>query len=186
MNFCSLLTDMISVQPDLTQTMVSIPYQSATPSPEPPNNNHVSSVENIYDKPDINLDNRHSNSLINAGQPYAESSISNHSVSNHSHHSGDQMSDKNTMTMSAIGGRPPSFSDSAVDNRNSMVSVQLPNNIDMEAVTWGTFNHMGGRLVLQESGRFKDTKNSANLKFIYKLVHQESGIFKNIKKQCKF
>ena len=145
-------TDMISVQPDLTQTMVSIPYQSATPSPEPPNNNHVSSVENIYDKPDINLDNRHSNSLINAGQPYAESSISNHSVSNHSHHSGDQMSDKNTMTMSAIGGRPPSFSDSAVDNRNSMVSVQLPNNIDMEAVMWGTFNHMGGRLVLQESG----------------------------------
>lgn len=152
-------TDMISVQPDLTQTMVSIPYQSATPSPEPPNNN-VSSVENIYDKPDINLDNRHSNSLINAGQPYAESSISNHSasnhshhsVSNHSHHSMDQMSDKNTMTMSVVGGRPPSFSDSAMDSRHSVVSTQLPHNIDMEAVTWGTFNHMGGRLVLQESG----------------------------------
>ncbi|XP_076074921.1 netrin receptor UNC5C-like isoform X1 [Mytilus galloprovincialis] len=146
-------TDMISVQPDLTQTMVSIPYQSATPSPEPPNNNLISSVENIYDKPDINLDHRHSNSLINAGQPYAESSISNHSVSNHSsHHSADQMSDKNTMTMSAVGARPPSFSDSAMDNRNSMISLQLPSNIDMEAVVWGTFNHMGGRLVLPESG----------------------------------
>ncbi|VDI08738.1 netrin receptor unc-5 [Mytilus galloprovincialis] len=146
-------TDMISVQPDLTQTMVSLPYQSATPSPEPPNNNLISSVENIYDKPDINLDHRHSNSLINAGQPYAESSISNHSVSNHSsHHSADQMSDKNTMTMSAVGARPPSFSDSAMDNRNSMISLQLPSNIDMEAVVWGTFNHMGGRLVLPESG----------------------------------
>ncbi|XP_071128850.1 netrin receptor UNC5C-like isoform X7 [Mytilus edulis] len=146
-------TDMISVQPDLTQTMVSIPYQSATPSPEPPNNNLINSVENIYDKPDINLDHRHSNSLINAGQPYAESSISNHSVSNHSsHHSADQMSDKNTMTMGAVGARPPSFSDSAMDNRNSMISLQLPSNIDMEAVVWGTFNHMGGRLVLPESG----------------------------------
>lgn len=153
--FCDFIVflDMISVQPDLTQTMVSVPYLSATPSPEPPpNNNLINSTENIYDKPDINFESRLSNSVINAGQPYAESSISNHSMSNHSSHHSDHMSDKNTMTVSAH--RPPSFSDSAIDNRHSMASLQLPSNIDLEAVVWGTFNQTGGRLVLQESGMF--------------------------------
>ena len=50
-------------------------------------------------------------------------------------------------------GRPMSQCDSLQDSRQSVISVQLPGNVDTEAVTWSTFNHMGGRLVLPESGR---------------------------------
>ncbi|GFR84427.1 netrin receptor UNC5C [Elysia marginata] len=48
--------------------------------------------------------------------------------------------------------RPMSQCDSLQDSRQSVISVQLPGNVDTEAVTWSTFNHMGGRLVLPESG----------------------------------
>ncbi|GFO23590.1 netrin receptor unc5c [Plakobranchus ocellatus] len=51
-------------------------------------------------------------------------------------------------------GRPMSQCDSLQDSRQSVISVQLPGNVDTEAVTWSTFNHMGGRLVLPESGVF--------------------------------
>lgn len=34
-----------------------------------------------------------------------------------------------------------------------MSSVQLPANAETEAVTWGSFNHSGGRLILPESGK---------------------------------
>lgn len=49
--------------------------------------------------------------------------------------------------------RPASgHSDSLQGSRQSVISVQLPGNVDSEAVTWNTFNYAGGRLVLPESG----------------------------------
>lgn len=138
---------MVSAQPDLTQTMVPLQYQCSSDfADSQPNYIPLEPTENIYDKPDINYDRQIPTPII--GQPYAESSLSNHSVSNHSHsshHSCDRMTDKNTIITSAI--RPPSFGDSAIDN-----CLQLPSNIDSAAVVYGTFSHMGGRLVLQESG----------------------------------
>ncbi|XP_076459267.1 netrin receptor UNC5C-like isoform X2 [Babylonia areolata] len=43
-------------------------------------------------------------------------------------------------------------SDSVQDSRQSLVSVQLPSNMDTEAFTWSSFDHTGGRLILPESG----------------------------------
>ncbi|XP_076447398.1 netrin receptor UNC5C-like isoform X3 [Babylonia areolata] len=49
--------------------------------------------------------------------------------------------------------RPGSgHSDSLQGSRQSVISVQLPGNVDTEAVTWSTFDFSGGRLVLPESG----------------------------------
>ncbi|XP_035824121.1 netrin receptor UNC5B-b [Aplysia californica] len=53
---------------------------------------------------------------------------------------------------SSCDGRPLSQCDSLQDSRQSVISVQLPGNVDTEAVTWSTFNHTGGRLFLPESG----------------------------------
>ncbi|XP_055875980.1 netrin receptor UNC5C-like isoform X3 [Biomphalaria glabrata] len=52
----------------------------------------------------------------------------------------------------ACDSRPLSQCDSLQDSRQSVISVQLPGNVDTEAVTWSTFTHTGGRLVLPESG----------------------------------
>ena len=55
--------------------------------------------------------------------------------------------------------RPASgHSDSLQGSRQSVISVQLPGNVDTEAVTWSTFNYTGGRLVLPESGQFADLR----------------------------
>lgn len=56
------------------------------------------------------------------------------------------------LSTSSCESRPLSQCDSLQDSRQSVISVQLPGNVDTEAVTWSTFNHTGGRLVLPESG----------------------------------
>lgn len=53
---------------------------------------------------------------------------------------------------SSCDSRPLSQCDSLQDSRQSVISVQLPGNVDTEAVTWSTFSNTGGRLVLPESG----------------------------------
>ncbi|XP_059163925.1 netrin receptor UNC5C-like isoform X2 [Physella acuta] len=53
---------------------------------------------------------------------------------------------------SSCDSRPLSQCDSLQDSRQSVISVQLPGNVDTEAVTWSTFTHTGGRLILPESG----------------------------------
>ena len=45
-----------------------------------------------------------------------------------------------------------SEADNFRDSHNSLASVELPNNMDTDAVTWSTFDHRGGRLTLLESG----------------------------------
>lgn len=42
--------------------------------------------------------------------------------------------------------------DNLRDSRGSLMSVELPSHIDTDAVTWSTFDHRGGRLILPESG----------------------------------
>ncbi|XP_078318953.1 netrin receptor UNC5C-like isoform X2 [Crassostrea virginica] len=126
--------DMMSVQPDLTQQVVIFPHHSASPSPsvDPPNNNYPP-VENIYDKPDVGL------------PLYAEHRLSNGSVPNRS---SPELPPPNSPL--AMNLAPPGVPN--LDGRHSMASVQLPVNAETEAVTWGSFNHSGGRLVLPESG----------------------------------
>lgn len=129
------VVDMMSVQPDLTQQVVIFPHHSASPSPsvDPPNNNYPP-VENIYDKPDVGL------------PLYAEHRLSNGSVPNRS---SPELPPPNSPL--AMNLAPPSVPN--LDGRHSMASVQLPVNAETEAVTWGSFNHSGGRLVLPESGK---------------------------------
>ncbi|XP_048760226.2 netrin receptor UNC5C-like isoform X3 [Ostrea edulis] len=127
--------DMMSVQPDLTQQVVVFPQHSASPSPsvDTPNNNYPP-VENIYDKPDVGL------------PIYTDHRLSNGSVLNRS---SPELPPPNTpLGMSLRPPTPPN----AMDSRHSILSVHLPPNADSEAVTWGSFNHAGGRLVLPESG----------------------------------
>jgi hypothetical protein len=150
---CSVVfLDMMSVQPDLTQQVVVFPQHSASPSPsvDPPNNNYPP-VENIYDKPDVGL------------PIYSDHRLSNGSVLNRS---SPELPPPNTPLGMSL--RPPTPTN-AMESRHSMLSVHLPPNADSEAVTWGSFNHAGGRLVLPESGKshflilrvyYIDTKNT--------------------------
>lgn len=150
---------MMSVQPDLTQTVVTVAHHSNSPSPtiDPPspNNNHVSSTENIYDKPDFNLEHRLSLGK-NSKTLFVEPTINlNRNMENLPLNDQNAMSHvtNSSPTAPELPPRPHSESDNIIDSRHSMMSVQLPSNIDSDAVTWGTFNHMGGRLMLPESGR---------------------------------
>ncbi|XP_062598853.1 netrin receptor UNC5B-like isoform X1 [Saccostrea cucullata] len=125
--------DMMSVQPDLTQQVVVFPHHSASPSPsvDTPNNNYPP-VENIYDKPDVGL------------PIYSDHRLSNGSMPNRS---SPELPPPNTpLGMSMGPPTPPN-----VMERQSMSLHQLPANADSEAVTWGSFNHTGGKLVLPES-----------------------------------
>ena len=61
-----------------------------------------------------------------------------------SHHSGSHHGNNNSPRVSEA--------DNFRDSHNSLASVELPNNMDTDAVTWSTFDHRGGRLTLPESG----------------------------------
>jgi len=54
--------------------------------------------------------------------------------------------------VSGQGPGPQRPAGSVQDSRGSLVSVQLPSNMDSQAFTWSSFDHTGGRLVLPESG----------------------------------
>lgn len=141
--------------PDLTQTVVIVQHQnngmingvSRSPSMEAPNNNHVSSVENIYDKPDISpsMDSRMSAGTLtkNGKTLFVEPTFRPQEKLPY---------EKDMPPPVPLGPRPPIQNNNIMDSRQSMMSVQLPSNIDMEAVAWSTFNHQGGRLILPESG----------------------------------
>ncbi|XP_069123995.1 netrin receptor UNC5C-like [Argopecten irradians] len=143
----------VSVPPDLTQTVVIVQRNnisngvSRSPSIEAPNNN-VSSVENIYDKPDISPDCRLSAGTLtkNGNTLFVEPTFMNNRPQEKLPY------EKDVPPPVPLGPRPPLQNNNVMDSRQSMMSVQLPSNIDMDAVAWSTFNHQGGRLVLPESG----------------------------------
>lgn len=134
--------DMVSVQPDLTQTVVTV----RTASVDSPNNN----VETPVDKTAV---------MTNKSQQLAQTLTKSNSKLpdpplNSSIEKLTIKSNKNAMTMSTSmsSSRPTSNGDMQSSNRLSLMSGLLPCNIDIEAVTWGTFTHTGGRLCLTESG----------------------------------
>ncbi|XP_029652297.2 netrin receptor UNC5C [Octopus sinensis] len=143
--------DMVSVQPDLTQTVVSIRPANV----DSPNNN----IEPTVDK---------TASMSNKSQQLAQTLSkggSKHGPGDHlltENPLGGSMEKlaikshpKNTMSMSSsmsMNQRPISNGDVQSASRLSLMSTQLPCNIEADAVIWGTFTHTGGRLCLNESG----------------------------------
>ena len=202
----SPLSDIVSVQPDVTQTVVTVqqqqqqyPYHhqnhsgtnSTSNSADSPNNNHMGTLDKAppYLPPDppysqgmessVNSDNLYSvpNAHFNMPspgelpQPHRLSGTlgrpSNKTVFVEPtvNHNLDSSMEKLTIKDNKAGLPPPppapdchsrpasGHSDSLQGSRQSVISVQLPGNVDTEAVTWSTFNYTGGRLVLPESGQ---------------------------------
>ncbi|XP_067671144.1 netrin receptor UNC5C-like isoform X6 [Haliotis asinina] len=142
--------DMLSVQPDLTQTVVTVQHANSGDSP---NNNHVNTMEKppAYSVPDNNVQHRHSATLGKSSKTLLVEPTINHNVNN----SMEKLTikDKSNLSVPSMGsGRPMSQCESLQDSRQSMISMQLPSTIDAEAVTWSTFTSNGGRLLLPESG----------------------------------
>ncbi|XP_041362297.1 netrin receptor UNC5C-like isoform X3 [Gigantopelta aegis] len=142
--------DMLSIQPDLTQTVVTVQHVNPGDSP---NNNHMNAMEKappIYSVPDTTGSSQRLSATLgkNSKTLLVEPTISqNGSVSMDS--SGGRDSGKNMLSVSP---RPSSQGENLQDSRQSMISMQLPSTIDAEAVTWSTFSSSGGRLLLPESG----------------------------------
>ena len=139
---------MVSVQPDLTQTVVTIRNHNVLDSP---NNNHLNSMEKmpIYSEP-ITPSPVHNGTLpkknvllIEPPPSPAKDSIEKLS----------RVDSRASLKTDTSGSRPQSVYDSDHTNRQSITSAQLPSNIDIEALVWGNMTHAGGRLVLPESGK---------------------------------
>ncbi|XP_070183045.1 netrin receptor UNC5C-like isoform X2 [Littorina saxatilis] len=199
--------DMLSMQPDVTQTVVTVQQQqhpylhhnhsgtnSTSHSADSPNNNHMGIVDKSppylppdppYLEPSINSDNLYSvpNAHFNLPSPGEMSQMSQLSQLSQPHRLSGTLgrpsnktvfveptvnhnlnSSMEKLTIKDNKGPPPppapdshsrpasGHSDSLQGSRQSVISVQLPGNVDTEAVTWSTFDYTGGRLVLPESG----------------------------------
>ncbi|KAK3593613.1 hypothetical protein CHS0354_025501 [Potamilus streckersoni] len=153
-------SDMLSVPPDLTQTVVAVQGPNSI---DLPNNNHMSHINSVDKLPtyaeiaENRLSASYGTNTVNSKPHNMDSSLNQNLDS-----SVEKLTiknDKNTLMVTPVGScnhgnhRPPSdVGDSLMDSRQSMMSVQLPSNIDTDAVTWSTFNHTGGRLLIPESG----------------------------------
>lgn len=136
---------MLSVQPDLTQTVVIV----QTPNrPDSPNNNHMMEKEPTYSE----IKEHRLSGTLRKPSKCVEPTI-NYNL-NSSMERLTIRDNKNMLAVPPVGmsSRPLSQNETLENSRQSLMSVQLPSNIDAEAVTWSTFTHMGGRLLLPESG----------------------------------
>ena len=148
--FPSFLSDLLSVQPDLTQTVVTVQHAS-----DAPNNNHVlnggaDKSPPIYSVPDT-TGSPHRLSATPGNTLLIESSLGQNGV-------GDGGGGRGSKDSLSTPSRPASQPDNLQDSRQSMISMQLPSTIDAEAVTWSTFSSSGGRLILPESGACRATR----------------------------
>ncbi|ELU09598.1 hypothetical protein CAPTEDRAFT_229366 [Capitella teleta] len=129
--------DVVSAQPDITQTVVSsVTIQNHNAMQESPNNNRDST-----EKVPIYSDN-----VINASRSLlldASSGVALCTPSKSPQHGGSAASDADSRPHSVYSDRP---------NRQSLISCQLPSNIDVEALVVATVTHAGGRLQLPDSG----------------------------------
>lgn len=130
---------MISIQPDITQT-VTIQNHNAQ---ESPNNNHIGSTEKVPIYTD-NAINANKSLLLDAANGSGMCSPAKGSS-----HKDSKISLKSSESES----RPHSVY-SERTNRHSVISCQLPTNVDTEALVVATVTHAGGRLQLPDSGKF--------------------------------
>ncbi|XP_064636504.1 netrin receptor UNC5C-like isoform X2 [Lineus longissimus] len=139
--------ELISTQPDLTQTVVTIPNHNAL---DTPNNNHIGSMEKLPMLPAVNtvcvppLQNKnHVKSLL----------LDSPNEQMH-YNSLPRKESKHSLKSSTTGSRPQSVYESDVNatNRLSIISANVPSNIDIECITWANVTSAGARLVLPDSG----------------------------------
>ena len=124
-----------AVQPDITQTVVTL----QTHTGNTPNNNHIASS----DKADMYSDNTIN---LNRSLLLDEPSTPRKSATDLSH-KGSKIS---------LKSRPQStYSENMTANRRSMISCQLPANIDPDALVWASVTHTGGRITLPNAGKQK-------------------------------
>ena len=146
---CSvLLPEVLSVQPDLTQTVVTIQNHNAL---DTPNNNHLGSMEKVPVYSDIGPP-KPSTLLIDPNTPIKTSS--NPYL--------PRKDSKASLKSSDCESRPQSvYSEHTNPNRHSLISCHLPNNIDHEAFVWATVTHAGGRITLPDAGEL-NTRHHGN------------------------
>ena len=149
---------MMNAQPDLTQTVVTI--QNPNALLETPNNNHISvgSTEKmpLYSEP---FPNGHT---LNNGHLVEIPTMSNSGTLQRTRDPPPLPSPRKDPQMAPTSGgdsRPHSvYSErsGSTNNRQSVGSVmscQLPANIDYEAMVWARMTETGGRLTLPDSGK---------------------------------
>ena len=131
------VADLMSAQPDITKTVVvTIANQNAL---DTPNNNHIGSMEKVP----IFSDNAINRAL--EGEPHTPVKNSQNNLS--------RKDSKASLKSSDCESRPNSMY-SERTNRHSVISSQLPPNIDMEALVWANVTHTGGRITLPDSGKW--------------------------------
>ena len=138
------VSDMIGAQPDLTQTVVTIQNHNAL---DTPNNNHIGSMEKV---PVFSADTLRSKSshtlLVDPSTP-----VKNGGVNGSIPHRND--SKASLKSSESEGGRPHSVY-SERTNRQSVVSCQLPSNVDPEGIVWASVTAAGGRIALPDAGEW--------------------------------
>ena len=125
--------------------MVTIQNHNALDSP---NNNHLlGSTEKVP----VFSDNIHSKStnmlLIDPSTPVKSSLVGTL----------PRKDSKASLKSSECDSRPQSIYSDTHTNRQSMISCQVPANIDMENLVWATVTHAGGRIVLPDAGKLSTT-----------------------------
>ncbi len=133
------IADYISVQPDLTQTVVTLQNHHVL---DTPNNNLPGSTEKVPVFCDNGTIGRSTHTLLLVDAPSPKKLGG-----------GSSVGERPDAKMSDLEGdsRPQSVY-SERTNRQSMLSCQLPNNIDIEDLMWANVTHLGERIVLPEAG----------------------------------
>ena len=139
-HFC--ISDLLSLQPDVTRTVVTIRNHNAL---DTPNNNHINSMDKIPIFPD----NQSATSTLTKNNRTLLEVIEPTNIQCKT------MSETNIQrkeSLSTVGSRPQStYSDHT--NRHSVVSSQIPSNLDADNLVWAHLTHTGGRLSLPDSGK---------------------------------
>lgn len=125
-----MFSEVISVQPDLTQTVVTIQNHNAL---DTPNNNHLGSMEKVPVYSDIEPRKPSALFLEQPNLPMKNNTSNDYLAREDS---------KSSLKSMECESRPP-----------SIISCHLPNNIDHEALVWATVNHTGGRIAVPDAGK---------------------------------
>ena len=127
-------SELMSAQPDLTKTVVTIQNHGAVEGT--PNNNHLrNGGTGTLDKAPSTA--AYADNVLNAQKALLL---------------GEGNTDIDLAKDADLESRPDSLY-SEIRNRNSTLSCQLPGNIDVEAMAVATVTHAGGRISLPDSGR---------------------------------